>query len=170
MSCSWHSVAIRAQGAAFPSVLLDFPSAEALQLRTQFPASRAFLIENVACGEGVGREGGGGVSAGGAGTIAVSCSVCILSLLCMASCFFTPLLLETTGCRERQDRAGGWWPGRNPWKHLRRVWVQALEKAVCVCVFPRCDPVPQRWLSEEGLSSQICPKPGQDAVVSVCSP
>lgn len=28
-------------------------------------------------------------------------SICILSLLCMASCFFTPLLFETTSCKQQ---------------------------------------------------------------------
>lgn len=39
------------------------------------------------------------------GLLQFHASICILSLLCMASCFFTPLLLETTSCK----RAGQGW-------------------------------------------------------------
>lgn len=158
-------MAIRARGAAFPSVLLGFPSAEALQLRTQFPASRAFLVENVACGEGVGREGGGGVSAGGAGATAVSC----LSLYSLSP-LHGFLFFHTTALRNKklQDSRTGLavggleeTPGNTCKRSGCRLW---KRQRVFVCS-------PGVILSPRGgSSSQICPKPGQGAVVFACSP
>lgn len=77
---------------------------------TGFPsrASTAFLTQSVACGKGVGREEGVGcvcVCVGGELLLLqFHASICILSL-CMASCFFTPLLFETTSCKG--GRGGG---------------------------------------------------------------
>lgn len=70
---------------------------------TGFPsrASTAFLTQNVACGKGVGREEGVGCVLGELLPLQFRASICILSLLCMASCFFTPLLFETTSCKQQ---------------------------------------------------------------------
>jgi len=63
----------------------------------------------MACGKGVGREEGVGCVLGELLLLQFHASICILSPLCMASCFFTPLLFETTSCEEdRGWRLVGW--------------------------------------------------------------
>lgn len=83
-----------------------------MQLRNQFPVkskSTVFLTKNVACGKGVGREEEVGCVPGELLLLQFHASICILSLLCMASCFFTPLLFQTTSCKGgRGWRLEGW--------------------------------------------------------------
>lgn len=59
-----------------------------------------------------GREEGVGCVLGELLLLQFHASICILSLLCMASCFFTPLLFETTSSTSSEEdrgwRLAGW--------------------------------------------------------------
>lgn len=81
------------------------------------------------------------------GLLRFSClSLCFLSSL-HGFLFFHTTALRNNKLQESRDRAGGWWPGGNPWKHLQEAW----EKAGCVCVSPRCDPVPRGGSPRRGF-------------------
>lgn len=131
----------------FPSCCWISPPSVALRpcnSVTSFPsrANTAFLTEIVACGKGVGREEGVGCVLGELLLLQFRASICILSLLCMASCFFTPLLFETTSCKQqggqgvevsRLEEASGDTCKRFGW----RLW----KRHYMLMYFSGCDPV-----------------------------